>query len=443
MGAHIPALDGLRGLAILLVLIYHQTVMASNTDLDRAFLHVTHLGWCGVDLFFVLSGFLITGILFDTKGSDHYFRNFYARRTLRIFPLYYAVVFFSLIVLPAVGRMGLVPPEKIANFGRIEGNEVWYWLYLSNFSIAYEGRFLHAILDISWSLAIEEQFYLLWPTVVFFFARKALMRVCIALVLAAIAWRTALLLGFERGAFTNPIGIYVMTPGRLDALAIGAWVALAVRAPGGLERALTLARTALPLAAAGVIGIVVLDSSRRWFPQDLLDQSFVGFSMQSVGYTAFAVFFAAILVLTLTAPSESAVGRFFTWRFMRTLGQYSYAMYLFHLPIRALIRDRIFGPTAEGLAPRIRFPRVLGSEIPGQLIFYVVATAATLALAWLSWHCFEKHFLKLKRFFPAQRKRKRAPAPAEASWQTTPAQPTAPDPHSHSRQTRTSSPPVT
>ena len=111
------------------------------------------------------SGLLITGILVDSKGGAGYFWNFYAHRTLRIFPLYYAVVFLSLVVIPNLPP-GLVPSGKLANFGRIDGDELWYWLYLSNFSIARAGEWRHGILGISWSLAIEEQFYLEWPLVV-------------------------------------------------------------------------------------------------------------------------------------------------------------------------------------------------------------------------------------------------------------------------------------
>src|SRR5262245_15687101 len=127
---HLLALDGVRGLAILLVLVYHAMLLSEhNTTLafDAWFSRVANVGWCGVDLFFVLSGFLITGILLDTKGGPHYFRNFYARRTLRIFPPYYAVVFLALVVIPNLPE-GVVPAKKLASFGRIDGDEHWYWL---------------------------------------------------------------------------------------------------------------------------------------------------------------------------------------------------------------------------------------------------------------------------------------------------------------------------
>src|SRR3954467_8703188 len=100
--SHIPALDGIRGLAVLLILYCHATVIEPGGALGKLFLSTARISWAGVDLFFVLSGFLITGILFDAKSKPHFFRNFYARRTVRIFPLYYAFLFVTLLILPAV-----------------------------------------------------------------------------------------------------------------------------------------------------------------------------------------------------------------------------------------------------------------------------------------------------------------------------------------------------
>lgn len=378
LGAHIPALDGLRGLAILLVLIRHQTVMSRSAGpaLDEWFARIAEVGWSGVDLFFVLSGFLITGILCDSKQGPHYFRNFYIRRTLRIFPLYYAVVFFSLVILPNLPQ-GFVPPEKTERFGSIRGDEIFYWLYLSNFSIAAAGEWRHGILDISWSLAIEEQFYILWPTVVFLLSRRSLMRLCGVLVALALAIRVGMTLS---GA--NPIAIYVITPARMDELAIGAFIALAARGPGGILGLVPAARWIV----AGTLPILV--AGFLWRGGLEHDDPLV----QTVGFTLLGLLFGALLVLSLAALPGSGRARLFQSSFMRSFGKYSYALYLFHLPLRALIRDTVYG--------KHQFLTLFGSQIPGQLVFYVAATALAFACALVSWHLLEKRFLRLKDSFP-------------------------------------------
>ncbi|MBL0927132.1 MAG: acyltransferase [Phycisphaerales bacterium] len=429
-GLHVPMLDGVRGLAILLVMVYHQTVMnpAAETApaavrwLDAAWLNVMHAGWCGVDLFFVLSGFLITGILFDAKGTRRYFVNFYARRTVRIFPLYYAVVFVSLVLLPLAvklaGGAGPLVAEKMEKFARLEGSATWYWLYLSNFSIAAAGQFRHAILDISWSLAIEEQFYIVWPTVVYLFSRSALVRICLGLVGFALLFRVAGVLWWDQWAAwagwnARPIALYVLTPARIDGLALGALVALVLRADGGLE---TLRRWARPMTlagGAGFAGSIAADHLAGWhYTRDgyTWTDSFAGSAMQTVGYTFAGMMFAGLLAAALTAaPGRSRrwIARLFDTWFLKMLGKYSYALYLFHMPLRAAIRDVAFGPAAAAGArlPFVKFPRVLGSELPAQMVFYALASAAAIVLAWLSWHLFEKHFLKLKRYFPSDRSR--------------------------------------
>src|SRR3954465_2611530 len=124
---HVPALDGLRGLAIILVLLFHFTPSGVGGGVGEKVLGwIGSVGWCGVDLFFVLSGFLITGILYDAKGSSNYFRNFYMRRVLRVFPLYYGVLFFVFIVVP------MVHPMTRASDRQFIGNQHWLWLYMAN-----------------------------------------------------------------------------------------------------------------------------------------------------------------------------------------------------------------------------------------------------------------------------------------------------------------------
>jgi len=372
---HMPALDGLRGLAILLVLAYHQCVMQPAGPVDDLFVRAVRFGWCGVDLFFVLSGFLITGILLDTKADRNYLKNFYARRVLRIFPLYYAVVFFCLVILPQFQH------PKTENFGRIAGDEVWYWLYLSNFSIASAGAFRHGILDISWSLAIEEQFYLFWPLCVLVFSRRALRRICLAAILVAFVFRTSLL-----AAGCQPISVYVLTPSRIDALAVGAWIAVAARdLQGGIVRLGKVAKTSLVPLGAALVGLWAWRNGYRW------DSPVT----QSVGYSLLAILFGVQLTLCVTAAPGGYVNAAFNSSFMRMFGKYSYALYLFHLPIRAVIRDTILPPD--------RFPQLFGSSIPGQLLFFVLATSLTLGAALLSWHLYEEHFLRLKEYFQYDR----------------------------------------
>jgi len=367
---HIPGLDGIRGLAILLVMVFHMTVIEGGPLLDRLWIGAANVGWAGVDLFFVLSGFLITGILFDSKGSDGYFRNFYARRVLRIFPLYYSVVFVCLVILP------LIDHPRIRSQGAVPGDEIWYWTYLSNFSIAHHHQFRHAILDISWSLAIEEQYYLVWPLVVLFLSRRALIRVCVGLIGAAVVFRCALLL-----ADVHPVAIYVITPSRMDALALGSLLALLDRGEGGLRAWTGFARRGLAATGVAFAGILLWQRGPANYSP----------VMQAVGYTTAALFFGALLVLVVGSPAGSAIPRMFEGRFFRTLGRFSYALYLCHLPVRSSFRGVIFPPD--------RFFTVFGSKLPALLVFYLLAMSASLLLAWLSWHACEKHFLKLKRFF--------------------------------------------
>lgn len=368
-GVHAPALDGLRGVAIACVMLYHQTLIGeSPSALDRAFAFLPLGGWAGVDLFFVLSGFLITGILLDSRGEDGYYRNFYARRALRILPLYYAVAAFSFLVLPHLAH------PRAERFAAAAGDQAWYWLLLSNVPIALAGAFRHGVMDVSWSLAIEEQFYLAWPLVVAFLPRRRLARLCAALVAFSLLWRTgALLLG------ADPVAVLVLTPGRLDGLAVGALVAVAARGPGGLARLRAWSGPAALGAAAVLAAIAAGESLDPLRP-----------AMQAAGYGAFVVLAGALLVRTLTASRASALARTLERAPLVVLGRYSYALYLFHLPVRGAIRDVLL---ARG------WPLTVGgSYLPAQLAFYAVATGATLALAWASWHLLEKRFLALRRF---------------------------------------------
>lgn len=164
----LTSLDGWRGVAILLVFVRHYFLTTQvHSRLIEGTASLASAGWIGVDLFFVLSGFLITGILLDTRGHRHYFRNFYARRTLRIFPLYYGVLF---------GALALTPLLHL----HWQAGDVTHFLYVDNISVQFNPALTRVPprinLDVMWSLAVEEQFYLLWPAIILLIATRKPLR---------------------------------------------------------------------------------------------------------------------------------------------------------------------------------------------------------------------------------------------------------------------------
>jgi peptidoglycan/LPS O-acetylase OafA/YrhL len=366
------------------VVLFHTAVIAPTTSADRAYLFLASCGFSGVDLFFVLSGYLITGILLDQERSTRALGSFYARRALRTLPLYYAVLAASLLVLPR-----LVPPEKAARLASVSADVPWYVLHLSNVAIARAHAFRHPVLDVAWSLAIEEQFYLLWPLVVLACSRRAVLGISAAAFAFSLALRAALV---TRGA--DAYATYVLTPCRMDALAMGAFLAAASRGPGGLgphrRTAWIALAVALPIALVAIFVDYLPDRSialpgRTW-------------PLATVGFSAIAIAFGASLTLVITAPTTSPARAAFESPALAVLGKYSYGIYLVHLPIRAFVRDRLFGPSWS--TARLRFPGVAGSEVPGQIMFDFVCMGLALGVAWATYHLFEARFLAMKRRFP-------------------------------------------
>lgn len=383
---HMPALDGLRGVAILLVMFLHYTVIVPQGRWEGWLFDLSGLGKHGVDLFFVLSGFLITGILLDSKGQPaaSYFRNFYMRRTLRIFPLYYALVALTFLLLPlllrTVASYAPAAQAKLARFHEVNDDWPWYVAYCGNFLLVKTQEFRHAVLDVTWSLAIEEQFYLLWAPVVFLVSPARLRWVCAAAIVFALGLRAALL--FAGLAWVQ---IYALTPCRMDALLIGGLLAITVRQPGYRPEALCrAARGAFAVSGLGLVAFFLLGLTR-------IESGL----MLTLGFSLVAVLCAAGIVLVLHADSGSLLGRVFTSRTLSFFGKYSYAIYLFHVPIRAALRDLAFGDA--------QFRRLPGSALLWQGGFYVLSTLLVIPPALLSWRLLEAPLLRLKAYFPRGR----------------------------------------
>jgi peptidoglycan/LPS O-acetylase OafA/YrhL len=368
---HIPALDGIRGIAVLGVMLCHFTsVGLPNSVLGKLVRRPLEAGWSGVDLFFVLSGFLITGILYDAKTGPHYFRRFYLRRALRIFPLYFGflIVFFG--VLPHVVAFTPAMHQQEARQG-------WLWIYGTNLIMAREARWLFIAdwmeLAHFWTLAIEEQFYFVWPLVIFALSRRGAIRACLAVMAVAVVLRTVLVL---RGA--HPITVGMFTLCRADALAMGALAALLAR--GDARALFHWTRRATPALCAALL--LLVGALKRWDAANPV--------VQSVGFTLLGLCLACALVRAIEPRGPERYRRFLAHPILRWFGTYSYGMYVFHV---ALL------PFFARLAPVPTLSARLGSPYLGVLAHVLVATSISCLIAYVSYHGYEKHFLRLKTRF--------------------------------------------
>ena len=369
--ARVPALDGVRGVAILLVLAHHFAVHAvpkPATGWWRAAHTVAaDYGWMGVDLFFVLSGFLITTILWQTRDRDGFFRSFYARRALRIFPLYFAFLAVVIGVLP------LLAPQN----PRLQAwaqQAPWYSTYTINFLLARNNAWSGSSeqgLEHFWSLAVEEQFYLLWPVAVYCLRRQTLIFLAVACGLTSIAVRLALLTS------GHAMAAYVLMPARMDALAAGALVALLATAP---ERLRQMRAYAVPVGVAATIVLSGLLLTRGPFWSGDV-------AVQTIGFTLIAAACAGLLIGAVTI---GPVSRVHATPVLRFFGRYSYGLYVFHHPLLFLVPSMAGTVTALGYEPSASAARVVA---------IVAAGALSLAAAMASYHLLEQPFLRMNTRF--------------------------------------------
>ncbi|MGZ4816822.1 MAG: acyltransferase family protein [Terriglobales bacterium] len=343
--AQIPELDGVRGIAILLVMICHSAVWLSNSALRSVLVE----GRIGVDLFFVLSGFLITGILLNSQQQRRALRNFYVRRALRIWPLYFAFLLMTFVV-----ARRMVPPHVA----------VWpYLLLIQNFFyFANAGP----LLDPTWSLAVEEQFYVLWPWIALRVSRKTVLKICCAVLVVSPVLRCALRLAGGSEEF-----VYANTLCRLDGIAMGGLIAAWVRIEGyEVERLKTFARIGM---ISGGIGTALCSGMAVPFATEL-------------SYSFVAITFGGLLAWALAAQgSELMTARALRSYGLTAMGRVSFALYLFNLPIYTFMHGHLAS----------RFLLFMPAAIAG-VIRVVAGNVLLLVAAGVSWKFFEKPILRLK-----------------------------------------------
>jgi len=358
-----PELDSLRGIACLMVLFYHGFANHFEADrfslLPRLLIRATSLGWTGVNLFFVLSGLLITGILIDSRGSSDYYRHFYIRRALRILPLYYGV----LLLLALFWQLRLSDRAMSWTFLGMAGIYLANMTPLIGLSIQY---------PVVWSLAVEEHFYLLWPACIRRLSLRGIAVFAVVICIATLALRIlASALHYE------PLGLYTWLV--TDGLAMGALLAVVAR---------RFSRSQLWAFA----GCAVLITAICFAIDSLAGQTLAGGALHVTGFNAF---FAAILTLALLLGSKFSVRS----RILEFVGAISYGVYLTHFLFFDVF-DHFGKRVWPSLAERnVGFPLVL-------FRFLTVATV-TIVVCYLSRWYFEEPFLRLKsRFAPSDSSRR-------------------------------------
>ncbi len=380
-GQHVAALDGLRGVAILFVMCFHYvsaTGYGADAFVTRKIVSIADCMWSGVDLFFVLSGFLITGILLRAKDTPGYFRNFYMRRVLRIFPLYYGALVVIFVVVPHV--VTAVTP----GVQRIYDAQGWLWAYSEDVAIAVhnEDFFDPDCLWVGhfWSLAVEEHFYLVWPLVVFACSRRALIGTSLGLIVAAPIVRFAML-----AIHMDPAAVYTLTLSRTDELAFGGLLAAMAQRRTYDELARLARWCSIGSVTYLVAAVLLLRKPLFWGHWTAL-----GF-----GFSALAAGSGALVVFAL-APRPNGLQRILETRVLRAFGKYSYGAYVLHTPMQPLYLH-LFPPGSLGsLASGLGHT---GSRLFGLLGFAGLGMAITMLLAMVSFYAYERPFLKLKRYF--------------------------------------------
>jgi len=318
----------------------------------------------------VLSGFLITGILLQSRDRPHYFRNFLAHRALRIFPLYYATIFVCLALLP------LVPWSRFDFLRDLQRQQWWFWLHASNYYKILSNDPPVCWMSTLWSLAVEEHFYIVWPFLVWKLSQGRLARLCTLIAAGSLLLRLVLVQQGFAGDY-----IYRSTLTRLDPIVLGSLLAILARGPGGLNRLAPLARIVVPAAMLALLGQAMMRGGGAG-----RDNTLYG---QTLQYSVVALLFGSVLVLVLTGGARSWWQRGFTRTPLVFLGAYSYALYILNKPCYALVK-MFFNPD--------QWP-VLGSRLPAALLFVILGSVLAVAGSQLTWHLLEKRCLGLKRYF--------------------------------------------
>jgi len=365
-------LDGLRGIAVIMVMALHIFKRANEFTQHPALYFITSLtsiGWVGVDIFFVLSGFLITSILLRTKEKENYFKNFYMRRILRIFPLYYICIGIIIAFIP------ILDPGFSSQIPRVLPLLI---LYQQNWISIFGGVWLTQYLTVTWSLAIEEQFYLIWPAIVYFAQKNLLIKISIGVIILSVLVRILGLLFWNN---TNQITVFFFynTFTRFEQLVFGALLAIAFTFADWKERLRVMSFPVFLVSFSTFIALCIVALPNIPHP------AYGNIPLTLAGYTLSSIFSAALIAFLLLNYKKTILHKFFQTNVLVFFGIHSYAMYLLHLPIALILLDALWHTEMRGWK--------------AYFAYIILSYSITAVISFLTWHLLEKHMLNLKRYF--------------------------------------------
>ena len=330
LSQRIVEIDGLRALAIAGVLLCHlcygRLEHEKGTSIINSFIKLTQASAIGVDLFFVISGFLIGGILIDNKNSSNYFQTFYVRRAVRIFPIYYALIIFFYLFNLSYSQQWLNIPQWMV---QLRFPLKWYLPFLQNFPMAKCGNLGNGMLAATWSLAVEEQFYLILPLIIYFTPRKFLIYIVLLFLIGADLFRAFI---WIRSA--SPISTNMLMPACLDRLSGGLFIAILLRSPKW-SRIIEQYKWKIILPSfILIVGIIYV----IFFPFTMLFPTLSLAPARILNGPVSSVFWAIFLLFIVTLPPNTLLGKILSNPVLRKIGELSYFVYLFHTPVSYSIR---------------------------------------------------------------------------------------------------------
>jgi peptidoglycan/LPS O-acetylase OafA/YrhL len=371
----VPELDGLRGIAILLVMVYHYFYFSPPAThrpqelIPKLYVYFERciaIGWSGVDLFFVLSGFLIGGILLDARDSPKFFRTFYARRFFRIIPIYYIWIGIFVAVGLGLKWFGTRSPDFQVSWQLVSV----HLLFLQNIGFMKYALLSDAFFLPTWSLAVEEQFYLVSPLLVKLLSRKTLLVVLGSIIIGAPILRFCI--RNVTFAFANELGwTYTLMPSRADALCLGILAALIWKDAATRARLMAHKNAILFAVSVFAIGVMALG---------LMSSPFHSLLMESAGATWIAIFYTLVVVLVLVHPG-GIVASLARVKILREIGGVSYCIYLIHQAVDLSAQSML-----RWSVPQAR---------PWQgIVVSGFAGIASYGIARLSWRYFERRLVE-------------------------------------------------